>query len=42
MKPTVVIDWKSGRLEDSQKLPFNWEDFGQLPRIRTAAIEYLI
>lgn len=34
MKPEVVIDWESGRLEYSQKLPFTWEDFGQLPRLR--------
>lgn len=34
MKPTIVIDWKSGRLEYSQRLPFTWEDFAQLPRIR--------
>ena len=34
LKPTVVVDWESGRLEYSQKLPFTWEDFGQLPRLR--------
>jgi hypothetical protein len=34
MKPTIVIDWEAGRLEYSQRLPFTWEDFSQLPRIR--------
>lgn len=34
MEPTVVVDWESGRLEYSQRLPFTWENFGQLPRIR--------
>lgn len=34
MKPTIIIDWESGRLEYSQRLPFTWEDFSQLPRIR--------
>ena len=34
MKPTIIIEWESGRLEYSQRLPFTWEDFGQLPRIR--------
>ena len=34
MEPTIVVDWESGRLEYSQRLPFTWEDFGQLPRLR--------
>ena len=31
-KPTVVLDWESGRFELTQRLPVTWDDFSQLPR----------
>lgn len=31
-RPTIFADWEAGRLELTQRLPFNWDSFDRMPR----------